>query len=242
MFAKLTKQSTAATLLIGLATSAMGHGLVESPPSRGIFCGLQEQPHNPSSQACIDAFQGTGNDGYHFMSIRTWSEGRKSQLSTHVCSFDSEVVIDMDTLWDKPIDWPTTTISAGMNTFVWDIKWGPKFEDTEEFVYYITKPDFEYRVGVPLSWADFEDEPFCDLSYDDENRAASPNVIPDDTYETRFKPTFSTICNVPQRSGRHVIYAEWGRDENTFERFHSCMDVEISSATDPDADVDIDVD
>ena len=37
--------------------------------------------------------------------------------------------------------------------------------------------------------------------------------------------TFQTRCNVPQRTGRQVIYAEWGRNQFTFERFHGCIDV-----------------
>jgi predicted carbohydrate-binding protein with CBM5 and CBM33 domain len=37
--------------------------------------------------------------------------------------------------------------------------------------------------------------------------------------------TFQTRCTVPSRTGRHVIYAEWGRNLFTFERFHGCVDV-----------------
>ena len=36
---------------------------------------------------------------------------------------------------------------------------------------------------------------------------------------------------VPERQGRHVIYAEWGRNHFTFERFHGCVDVVIGGAS-----------
>jgi chitin-binding protein len=32
---------------------------------------------------------------------------------------------------------------------------------------------------------------------------------------------------VPARSGRHVIYAEWGRTPPTLERFHGCIDARV---------------
>jgi chitin-binding protein len=38
---------------------------------------------------------------------------------------------------------------------------------------------------------------------------------------------------VPQRSGRHVIYAEWGRNLWTYERFHGCIDAQFSGNPPP---------
>jgi predicted carbohydrate-binding protein with CBM5 and CBM33 domain len=38
---------------------------------------------------------------------------------------------------------------------------------------------------------------------------------------------------VPQRSGRHVIYAEWGRNQWTYERFHGCIDAQFSGNPQP---------
>lgn len=37
--------------------------------------------------------------------------------------------------------------------------------------------------------------------------------------------TFKTACVLPERTGRHVVYGEWGRNFFTFERFHGCIDV-----------------
>jgi chitin-binding protein len=38
---------------------------------------------------------------------------------------------------------------------------------------------------------------------------------------------------VPSRTGRHVIYAEWGRTPPTFERFHGCIDAQFSGSPPP---------
>ena len=211
-----------------LSTVAYGHGLMVQPPSRNATCGMPEdqKPHNATNPACIEAFQDDSNGGYQFMSVLTHDVGRQgvSPLPKNVCGFDSETWDNNNngntTPWDKPLDWPTTPVSAGPFEITWNISWGPHFDDTEEFVYYITKPGFEYQVGVPLTWDDFESEPFCKQTYNDATPNANPNVVPNvgDT-------TFATACELPERSGRHVVYGEWGRNYFTFERFHGCIDV-----------------
>ena len=84
-----------------------------------------------------------------------------------------------------------------LQTFTWNISWGPHFSDTQEFRYWITKPSFQFQVGRALSFDDFEDQPFCVLSYSDANPTGNPDVIPD-----KAGALFQTRCNVPQRSGR----------------------------------------
>ena len=86
--------------------------------------------------------------------------------------------------------------------------------------------DHEVRLrvadGRALSFSDFEDLPFCDLAYNDATPNANPNLIPD-----KANALFTTRCTVPARSGRHVIYAEWGRTPPTLERFHGCIDAAV---------------
>jgi chitin-binding protein len=155
------------------------------------------------------------------MSVLTHTQGRSVVgPRPNVCGFNSESFNGGATVWDQPIDWPTSSMSAGIQTFTWNISWGPHFSDTQEFRYWITKPTFQFQVGRPLSFSDFEDEPFCVLNYSDANPAGNPDIIAD-----KANALFQTRCNVPQRSGRQVIYAEWGRNQFTFERFHSCVDV-----------------
>ncbi len=217
-----------AALLSCYSGISHGHGLMVNPPSRNATCGLPEdqKPHNATNPACIAAFEDDMNGGYQFMSVLTHDVGRQgvSPLPANVCGFNSETWDNNNngntTPWDLPLNWPTTPVSSGPLDITWNISWGPHFDDTEEFVYYITKPNFQYQVGTPLTWDDFESTPFCKQTYDDANPLANPNVVPD-----KAATTFKTSCSLPNRSGRHVIYGEWGRNFFTFERFHGCIDV-----------------
>jgi chitin-binding protein len=119
-------------------------------------------------------------------------------------------------------------MTAGPRNFVWNISWGPHFSDTADFRYWITKSDFVWQTGRALSFSDFEDLPFCDLAYNDATPNANPNLIPD-----KANALFTTRCTVPARSGRHVIYAEWGRTPPTLERFHGCIDAAFTGSPPP---------
>ena len=225
----------AVAVLVGLSGSSFGHGLVRDPPARNWFCGAITKPDqvaNGTAQypVCGDAFSAPGMDpnaGYSFMSVLTHTTGRAGVgVRSNVCSFNSETWNGNPTPWDQSINWPTNTMAAGPKTFTWDISWGPHFSDTENFRYWITKPDFQYQIGRPLTFSDFEDAPFCSLTYNDATPNANPDVIPNPG-----NATFQTRCNVPQRTGRHVIYAEWGRNQWTFERFHGCIDAVFQGGT-----------
>jgi chitin-binding protein len=215
-------------LLLFSSFSVFGHGLVQEPASRNWFCGAITKPDhvaNGTAQypVCGNAFNAPGLEptaGYSFMSVLTHTTGRAGVgPRQNVCSFNSETWNGAATPWDQPIDWPTNNMTSGPRLFTWNISWGPHFSDTQEFRYWITRPGFVYQVGQPLSFGDFEDTPFCTLNYNDATPNANPDVIPNPG-----NATFQTRCNVPQRSGRHVIYAEWGRNHFTFERFHGCID------------------
>jgi predicted carbohydrate-binding protein with CBM5 and CBM33 domain len=219
-------------LLAMFSTAAMSHGLVQDPPARNWFCGAITKPDhvaNGTAQypVCGNAFNAPGvdpNAGYSFMSVLTHTTGRDGiGPRTNVCGFNSETWNGAATVWDQPIDWPTVPMSAGPRTFLWNISWGPHFSDTVDFKYWITRPGFVWQTGRALSFSDFEDTPFCNLAYDDANPTGNPNITPN-----TGAATFLTRCTVPQRSGRHVIYAEWGRNQWTFERFHGCIDAQFS--------------
>ena len=215
-----------AALTCSLAGSALGHGLIQSPPSRNWFCGAVTKPDQVANgvaefPVCGDAFAFDPIAGYSFMSVLTHTLGRSVVgPRPNVCGFNSESFNGGATVWDQPINWPTSNMSSGLQTFTWNISWGPHFSDTQEFRYWITKPSFQFQVGKALSFDDFEDQPFCVLAYDDTNPTGNPNIIPD-----KANALFQTRCNVPVRAGRQIIYAEWGRNQFTFERFHSCVDV-----------------
>ncbi|HET9862117.1 MAG TPA: lytic polysaccharide monooxygenase [Steroidobacteraceae bacterium] len=220
-----------------LVSAVFAHGLIQDPPSRNWFCGFITKPDHVQNgvaeyPVCGDAFfapDTNPTDGYSFMSVLTHTTGREGVgPRDHVCSFDSESFPGRTVPWDVPIDWPTTPISAGPRNFVWSISWGPHFSDTADFKYWITRPDFVWQTGRELSFSDFEEAPFCSLAYNDATPNANPNVIPDVA-----NARFTTRCTVPSRTGRHVIYGEWGRTPPTFERFHGCVDVTFSGNPPP---------
>ena len=150
-----------------------------------------------------------------------------NSLPANGCGYDSTQFSGRITPWDAyGVDWPTNQMSPGRNEFRWNIQWGSHFGDTKEFSHWITKADFEYNPDRPLEWSDFEEAPFCVLEYFHETPNANPNVI-----AMTDIAKFETFCDVPVRSGRHVIYAEWGRrPPSSDERFHSCIDVEFADA------------
>ncbi|CEK11374.1 lytic polysaccharide monooxygenase [Legionella hackeliae] len=223
-------------VLFLFSVATFSHGVIESPASREQFCGVESKPdeifkEKMTHEKCRPIMtKGDGtmdNSVYNFMAVLTHTIGRSNkpldQLPAHVCGFGSESWGGGKTPWDKAIDWPTNLLSSGSQKFIWNISWGNHFGDTEEFVYWITKPDFQYDPNKELSWNDFEPSPFCKLNYNDQTPNANPNVTPDKTNNR-----FITTCTVPARNNRAVIYGEWGRNSHTYERFHSCIDVVFS--------------
>ncbi len=226
-----------ACVLACLPMAAFSHGLIQDPPARNWFCGAITKPDqvaNGTAQypVCGNAFGAPGipfEAGYSFMSVLTHTTGRDGVgPRANVCGFNSETWNGAATVWDQPIDWPTVPMTSGQRTFTWNISWGPHFDDTQEFKYWITKPDFVWQTGRALSFSDFEDTPFCSLDYYDANPNANPDVIPN-----KANQSFVTRCTVPSRSGRHVIYGEWGRNHYTYERFHGCVDAQFSGGPQP---------
>ncbi len=227
---KYTSALYTAFILILLAGNALGHGLMVEPPARNAHCGLNEKPDRATSPACMDAFKSDFSGGYQFMSVLSHTTGRAGGTTQNVCGFDSETWQGGATPWDTPTDWPTTPIDSGPLTITWNISWGPHYDDTEEFRYYITKPGFQFQKNASLNWSDFESDPFCVLKYDDKNPGANPNVIAE-----KSAALFRTTCEIPSRTGRHVIYGEWGRNHYTYERFHGCIDVTFGGSNPPTA-------
>jgi chitin-binding protein len=216
--------------------NVFAHGLMESPASRNWLCGATTKPDqatNGTGQTpiCSEAFAVNSIAGYSFMSVLTHALGRSSvmPLPANVCSFGSETWAGAVTPWDVPADWPTTPMNSGLQTITWNISWGPHFDDTSDFKYWITKPDFQFSKTKALSWSDFETTPFCVLNYDDATPTANPNVTTD-----KAAQRFHTKCTVPARSGHHVIYGEWGREPPTYERFHGCIDAAFGGVVNPD--------
>jgi chitin-binding protein len=209
------------------AVSARAHGLIEDPPSREWICGKETQPDqikfgsNAKTPACSTAFKvGDPQAAYNYMAVvtHTWGHSKVTPPPKYVCG-SGEYWKGEETPWDAAMDWPATPVSAGPRNITWNISWGPHFDDTKEFKYWITKSSFVFSPAKAVSWDDFEAEPFCSLDYDDTKPMSNPNVIAD-----KNAVKFITKCTMPARSGHHVVYGEWGRTEPTIERFHGCFD------------------
>nr|HAT8714827.1 hypothetical protein [Legionella jordanis] len=236
---KVKKNSIKLWFLLMLlpASVAFSHGVIESPPSREQFCGVESKPdeifkdkmtHEECRPIMTKADGSMDNSVYNFMSVLTHTIGRSNkpidQLPAYVCGFGSENWGGGKTPWDRANNWPTSLLSSGQQKFTWNISWGNHFGDTEEFVYWITKPDFQFDPNKELSWEDFESTPFCKLKYNDQNPTGNPDVVAD-----KANNRFITTCTVPARNNRAIIYGEWGRNSYTYERFHSCIDVVFSN-------------
>lgn len=219
-----------AMVMLGFGVSSIwAHGLIEDPPSRMWTCGAETKPDQvrqgtAKTPACSTAFALNPIAGYQFMAVvtHTWGRSKVTPLPKNVCGFDGESWQGAKTPWDVAMQWPAHPAAPGPKSFTWNVTWGPHFDDTKEFKYWITKNDYAFSPTKELTWDDFETEPFCVLEYDDTKRTANPNIVPDVA-----KGTFKTTCQMPQRKGHHVVYGEWGRFEPTIERFHGCVDLDF---------------
>lgn len=227
------KKNLIRLFFLGSSAGIFAHGLIENPPSRNWICGAVTRPDEVDQgtakhPACSTAFAVNPLAAYDYMSVVTHSLGRAvvAPLPKNVCGFDGEFWKGAETPWDAPMAWPATPMSAGPQSFTWNITWGPHFDDTFEFRYWITKPGFVFSPAKALTWDDFETEAFCVAGYDDKNPSANPDVSAD-----KAKSHFITRCRIPERTGHHVIYAEWGRTEPTIERFHGCVDATFNTAS-----------
>lgn len=105
--------------------------------------------------------------------------------------------------------WAKVNISSGPNTFTWKLT---AAHATTSWKYYITKPD--WNPNAPLSRDSFDLTPFCSVDYG--------GVRPPFTY--------SDTCNVPQRTGYHVILAVW-EIADTANAFYNVIDVNFGGGT-----------
>lgn len=224
---------------INISQPVFAGGVIEDPPARNWLCGVVTKPDevlygNPEFPICRAALAADQHASHNFMSVLTHDRGRTfvQPLPENVCGFDSDNFNNGPTPWDTVMDWPPTPFAGGRQEIKWNVQWGPHFKDTEEFRYWITKPDFQFDSEKALKWSDFESEAFCVIKYDDANPNANNDVIP-----LKQSAQFRTFCDVPQRQGRHIIYGEWGRNQATLERVHGCIDVVFDSVNLPPEEI-----
>ncbi|ANA80841.1 chitin-binding protein [Paenibacillus glucanolyticus] len=101
--------------------------------------------------------------------------------------------------------WSKVSITPGTKTFQWHLTAN---HATASWKYYITKDG--WNQNAPLSRASFDLTPFCSIDYG----GAKP-------------PTnYASTCNVPAKSGYHVILAVW-EVADTPNAFYNAIDVDF---------------
>lgn len=201
--AALTAATTLAPVaLLALGTgSAAAHGSMEDPVSRVHACFL-EGPEAPQSAACKALVAAGGTQALY-----DWNEvnipdagGRSKEIipDGQLCSAGRDKYRGLDL---ARADWPATEMAAGQHTF--------RFRATAPhkgtFDLYVTKEGYDPE--QPPAWSDLESEPFASAT---DPALEGGSYVIDGT--------------VPERSGRHLIYAVWQRSDSP-EAFYSCSDV-----------------
>ncbi|MFH9007895.1 lytic polysaccharide monooxygenase [Streptomyces afghaniensis] len=189
--------------LTGLtATPAVAHGSMGDPVSRVSQC-YAEGPESPKSAACKAAVAAGGTQAlYDWNGIRIGDAGGRHQRlipDGKLCSANNEQFKGLDL---ARADWPATGVRSGSHTFRYRVTAPHK----GTFKVYITKPG--YDPAEPLAWNDL------DLEH--------PVATAIDPAATGGFYSFSGT--LPERSGRHLLYAVWQRSDSP-EAFYSCSDV-----------------
>jgi chitin-binding protein len=187
----------AAALLGALEASA--HGYVSNPKSRAYLCTSAQG--GGSSPACQAAAAAGNASQYEPQSIGIGGANNNHQSLIPDGKLCSANIGSMNGLNLARTDWVATTVSAGPRTFTWT---NPAAHVSTYFRYYITKQG--YNPAAPLKWSDLE-----------QIHQSAP---------AGREEVSNHVVNLPQRTGRHVVYSIWQRDaSDALEGFYQCIDV-----------------
>ncbi|GAB2749631.1 lytic polysaccharide monooxygenase auxiliary activity family 9 protein [Streptomyces bullii] len=184
------------------AAPAAAHGSMGDPVSRVSQC-YAEGPESPRSAACRAAVATGGTQAlYDWNGIRIGdANGRHQELIADgkLCSAGNEQFKGLDL---ARADWPATSVRSGSYTFKYRVTAPHK----GTFTVYLTKPG--YDPAKPPAWDDLD--------------VARPVATATDPAASGGFYTFTGT--LPERSGRHLLYAVWQRSDSP-EAFYSCSDV-----------------
>lgn len=193
------------------AWPASAHGSMGDPVSRVSQC-YAEGPESPDSAACRAAVAAGGTQAlYDWNGIRIGdAAGRHQQLvpDGELCSAGNEEFKGLDL---ARADWPATNVHGGSYTFTYRVTAPHK----GTFRVYLTRPG--YDPAKPTAWSDL------DLEHP---VATATDPVPSGGFYT-FTGT------LPERSGRHLLYAVWQRSDSP-EAFYSCSDVDFGGGSSSD--------
>ncbi|MEU1862115.1 lytic polysaccharide monooxygenase auxiliary activity family 9 protein [Streptomyces gardneri] len=192
-----------AAALVGLTPATAGaHGAVFNPVSRVAAC-YAEGPETPKSQVCKDLVADSGTQPLY-----DWNEvnianadGQHQALipDGKLCSANRAKYRALD--WART-DWPATAVAAGS----FDFKVRVTAAHSGTMTVYITKAGFDPT--QPLKWSDLDATP----------------VAVHNTTRTATDGYYNFTGNLPARTGRHIVYKVWQRNDSP-EAFYSCSDV-----------------
>lgn len=187
----------AAVLLIALgAGQAHAHGTTYSPASRTYVCRYVDRTPAP----CANAWRSNPQALYDWMALLiSNADGRHRELipDGKLCSAGDPKYAAFDT---PSAAWPATGVRAGPQTIRYVLN-AP--HATLYYRFYLTKQGFDPTTQA-LGWDDLE------LIHDSGRRPAA-------TME-------SFQVDLPQRSGRQILYVIWQRSDSP-EAFYACSDL-----------------
>ncbi|WP_420709573.1 MULTISPECIES: lytic polysaccharide monooxygenase auxiliary activity family 9 protein [unclassified Streptomyces] len=197
-----------AAALVGLTpTAASAHGAVFNPVSRLAAC-YAEGPETPRSQVCKDLVADSGTQPlYDWNEVNiAHADGQHRALipDGKLCSANREKYRALD--WART-DWPATAVAAGS----FDFKVRATAAHSGTMMVYITKAGFDPT--KPLKWSDLDQTP----------------VAVYNTTRTATDGHYDFTGTLPARTGRHVVYKVWQRNDSP-EAFYSCSDVTFGAA------------
>jgi chitin-binding protein len=181
---------------------------MSNPPSRAYVC-KEEGPESPDSAACQAAVAAGGTQAFydwHEVSLLN-AGGRHRELipDGKLCSAGRDKYRGLDLVRS---DWPAKRISPGSLTVTYHAT-APHANSNFEF--YITREG--WTPAQPLRWSD---------------------LVHIRTFTNQNPTTFTNwTINIPQRTGRHLIYSIWQRVVGSEEAFYTCSDVDFGGGTEP---------
>jgi chitin-binding protein len=197
------------TILVVLPTSeANAHGTLSNPPSRVYVC-KNEGPESPDSNACKAAVAAGGTQAlYDWNEVSLLEAGGQHQAlipNGKLCSAGRDKYRGLDLVRS---DWPATSFSAGPRTITYHAT-AP--HANSNFSFYITRSG--WNPTMPLNWSD---------------------LVHIQTFNNQNPTTFTNwTINIPQRTGRHILYSIWQRVVGSNEAFYTCSDVNFGGGTNP---------
>lgn len=202
--------------IVDAPKNVSAHGTMLVPESRIYKCRFNGNPENHSDAACRAAVELGGTQPlYDWNSIRQGdANGQHRDIipDGQLCSGGNSTFRGMDLLRS---DWQATTIAPDANGQFEFVYYATAPHATQDMIFYITP--LNWNATQPLRFDDMQE--FCRLGQ-------IPLVD-----LAGGKKGYKMICDLPQRSGKHVIFNIWQRSDSP-EAFYSCSDVNFNGSDD----------